>query len=247
MSSPTPPDYARWLKQPSIIVDPEVYPEPLTGSVPALRARLRAACGVMVGSTACAAVVAVTVFSVSHADEWLSHGHAHTRADGPERTPATFASVAPVLRAAALESKAAKPAEGGLAAGPASAPSVSTEQPADLVREAVRDGRRLLLRQRFDEAEEVYRAALEVRPGNPALLLGMSKAALAQGDLDRALGYARTAVKRAPSHAVYHSVLGDVLRALGHTAEADAAYERAAKLSPKPVDRVTKILPPNPF
>jgi cytochrome c-type biogenesis protein CcmH/NrfG len=115
------------------------------------------------------------------------------------------------------------------------------------VREAVRDGRRLLLRQRFDEAEDVYRAALEVRPGNPALLLGMSKAALAQGDLDRALGYARKAVQRAPSHASYHLALGDVLRALGKTAEADAAYDRATKLSPKPVDRVTKILPPNPF
>jgi tetratricopeptide (TPR) repeat protein len=128
----------------------------------------------------------------------------------------------------------------------AAAPEPKARQ-VGLLQEALREGRELLWRRHHGGAKAAYRRALALQPGHPGAMRGLAKVALATGDLDEALHYARRAVTRGPFHAEYHLLLADVLRAHGSIAEAELADADASRLQKKPIDRATRSLPPNPF
>lgn len=269
MSSITPPSYDRWLAEPSMVIDPGLYQDvqrPHSGfGHRAMRATL-----LTVRTLACTAVVGVTLFSVAHADKWLARGHgsahaAETRfvseptpvkrtalmgaistpearapelaqAEGAE--PQAAAAMAPVLK---VESGRVPSAQGTL---PTEVSGVASAE--ESLRDTLRAGRRALNQRKLDQAESAYQSVLADRKRHPGALAGMARVSLARGDLDEALRFAHLAVESAPSHAVYHLTLADVLRARAETAAADLEYEMAARLG-QPVDRAAKALPENPF
>lgn len=269
MSSITPPSYDRWLAEPSMVIDPGLYRD-VQGPRPGLGHRVVKATLLTVRTLACAGVVAVTLFSVAHADKWLSRGHgsAHAaetrfvneptlakhsavvgaistpearapelvRAEGPE--PQEAAPTAPVLKV--------EPAGATSAQAPLTTQAQGVASAAESLHDALRSGRRALNQQKLDQAEAAYQSVLVDRKRHPGALAGMARVSMARGDLDEALRFAQLAVESAPSHAVYHLTLADVLRARAETAAADLEYEMAARLG-QPVDRAAKALPENPF
>ncbi len=111
----------------------------------------------------------------------------------------------------------------------------------------IRTGQRMLAQRRFDEAERAFLDALALRTGQPAALSGLARVNLARGELDKAFSLAQRAVTAAPNQASYHLTLGDVLRVSGDASAADAQYELASRLNPRPAIAARGALPPNPF
>lgn len=266
----TPPDYTRWLTEPSIVIDPSLLSD-MRPPAPSLGRRLARVTLTAVRTIACASVVGVTLFSVAHADKWLAKGH-HNSAHAAESV--TQPTVAPTPLVEDLEVHADMPAAQAIAAvhqplpvpvapvaqverleqAATEAPSLSEQNDAaelaaeeEAVRTALRTGRRALMHNRVEDAEAAYGSILAHRPRHPGALAGLARVGLARGDLDTAYKFAQQAVRFAPAHAVYHTTLADVLRARGETAGADLEYETAARLSKKPLDRAAKMLPENPF
>ncbi len=282
----TPPDYARWLAEPSIVIDPALLAPP-AAQRPSLGRRLARVTFTTLRTVACAGIVGVTLFSVAHADKWLARGHnsAHaaessqlfaaadnTRGTQLGESQPAFQQASVAIDAqradsavpAALAVVAAEEPQVAAADAVAAKPAVSEEieEPSDELgpavvieanladaelREALRSGRRALNQNRLSDSEAAYGSVLVERPHHPGALAGLSRVALARGDLDGAYKLAQQAMHAAPSHAVYHVTLAHVLRARGETAGADLEYEAAARLSRKPLDRAAKMLPANPF
>lgn len=90
-------------------------------------------------------------------------------------------------------------------------------------------GNLLLAQRRLAAAERRFREALGSVPGYPAALAGLADAALARGDLERALPLlARAAAtSRAPEYAAAH---GDALALAGRAGAAERAWRRAEQL-----------------
>ncbi len=63
-------------------------------------------------------------------------------------------------------------------------------------------------------------------------MVGLAQLLLARSAPSEALPLARDAVRRRSRRAPYHVLLGDTLRALGQTAEAESEYRRALELDP---------------
>ena len=82
-------------------------------------------------------------------------------------------------------------------------------------------------------AEASYRRALEVAPGNAAVLRRSGVLALCLGRLDEAIALARQAVEQDPLGAAAYNNLGLALHANGRLAEAEAAFRKALELAPQ--------------
>jgi tetratricopeptide (TPR) repeat protein len=128
----------------------------------------------------------------------------------------TAAALSPALARAALQARASAPVAGA-----------STELS---VQAGVRNARRLLALNQLDQAEEAYRHVLTLSDNEPAALTGLARVLLARGQLDEAFTAAMRAVDKAPDVASGHLTLGDVLRARGDKAGAQAQYDQAAQL-----------------
>ena len=94
-----------------------------------------------------------------------------------------------------------------------------------------------LLRQldRTGEAIAAFRHALNIEPNQIQARLNLGQLLLEQEDrhlLDEALDHCRRAAELAPNLAEAHNNLGNVLRALGQFAEAEACYQWALQLAP---------------
>lgn len=243
----TPPDYARWLSEPSIVIDPGLFAD----ARPRWGRRLLCAALSVLRSVACVGVLGVTLFAVAHADKWLARGHGDVHAaerHAPTRmlaaaTPAPKVLSAPAVEVESLAAKAPSAATGPVVEAGAADMLASEE----VLHETLRKARRLLNQHRLDEADAAYSQVLSVRSRHPGALAGRARVQLARGELDRALELAQTAVRSAPAHAVYHVTLADVLRARGEPDAADVELAMAERLSQKPVDRAAKLLPDNPF
>jgi len=238
-----PPDYSRWQNEPSIVIDPGLY----TDARPRLGKRVLWTSFAVVRTLACVGVLAVTLFAIAHADQWLANGHGDAHAS---ETPAATRSVAaaspsPVVRELAVEVGAAPSVAQAIAeAAPAAGEGDMSEE--DL-HERLRRGSRFLHQRRLDEADAAYAEVLAARASHPGALSGRARVQLARGELDRALKLAQQSVRSAPSHAVYRLTLADILRACGEPAAADEELAVAARLSHKPMDRAAELLPGNPF
>ncbi len=254
----TPPPHANFHDEPSIIIDPSLY-------LPERRGLLQIVCDTFLDVTRSVLVLslaAVTVFSVVHVIRCRS-----LSAQAPAAAPFLLQIAAPGQ--AEVQLTAPAPAGPGLlerdlaeaiterialddglsvrrAPLPAPARVRTASSPCAVVID-VRTGQRLLALKRFDEAERAFLDALALRTGQPAALAGLARVRLARGDLEQARTLAERAVDGAPYQASYHVTLGDVLRLAGETSAADAQYEFASRLSPKPALAARGPLPPNPF
>jgi tetratricopeptide (TPR) repeat protein len=256
-----PPASDAWQSQPSIIIDPSIYVA--DASSDPLRIRVLGALGTMVWATAAGLVISVTVFAITLSNDWLIHGINHEEnhvslsfafGQDAQREAEAANAVRPKARktverpAVALVSTTDEPKV--VQAPLAPAPLASEPEAGGGLLEiqaALKEARRCLNARRYDEAEQAFREVLATRPNHPGALSGMARINLVRGELDPALGLARRAVSVAPAHAVYHAVLGDVLRASGESAAADLEYEAASRLSQGAIDRVAKALPANPY
>lgn len=91
-------------------------------------------------------------------------------------------------------------------------------------------------RQDYSQAEFWYRQALPTIRANPVTLAeaqaGVSRCALAQGNLEAALQAAEAAVNAQPQVAAYHLLRADVWLAMKHYPPAIAGYRSALELDP---------------
>jgi tetratricopeptide (TPR) repeat protein len=258
-----PPVADVWQSQPSIIIDPSIYVA--DASSDPLRTRVLGALGTMICATAAGLVISVTVFAITLSNDWLVHGINHDERSvalnfafghdvtAPTARQATGSAPLPVPSslntppAPVTPSVTAAPAfQAPLAPAPEAVAEDNTEAMVE-IQTALREGRKQLQMRRYEEAERAFRGILARRPNHPGALSGMARIKLAGGELDPALGLARKAVSVAPSHGVYHAVLGDVLRASGEPAAADLEYDIASRLSQGSIDRVAQALPANPY
>lgn len=92
------------------------------------------------------------------------------------------------------------------------------------------EGFGLLRQERFEEAEEKLRAAVEKDDGFAAAWSNRAEVAWRQGRYEQALEYRRAAVDRLPSYALFRYNLGQLLAQMGRTEEARAALEQAIEL-----------------
>ena len=77
----------------------------------------------------------------------------------------------------------------------------------------------------FDRARDLYEQALQLAPGNPAILAALGETYETLGDATKALYYAEQARERAPDNAHYHHLLAEMQLRTGRVPEAAAAYE----------------------
>lgn len=82
------------------------------------------------------------------------------------------------------------------------------------------------------EAEDFYRRALALDPGQPEALAFLGMMAGQAGQLRIAIEFFERALKRAPRNADIHHNLGETWRHLGDNVKALACFERAATLNP---------------
>lgn len=85
---------------------------------------------------------------------------------------------------------------------------------------------------RMQEAERLYRLALEAEPGNADVLHLLGLSCYRRGDIAAAVPFIRQAIAIRPSLAEAHNNLGAALESLGRLEEAIACYERATALKP---------------
>ncbi|MER3630923.1 MAG: hypothetical protein C4325_01085, partial [Blastocatellia bacterium] len=85
--------------------------------------------------------------------------------------------------------------------------------------------------ERFEEALEMIKKAVESDPTNPSFLDSLGWAYFKLGKLEEAEKYLRNAIGFDSSSATIHEHLGDVLEKLGKTAQAKTHWKRALELS----------------
>jgi predicted O-linked N-acetylglucosamine transferase (SPINDLY family) len=85
---------------------------------------------------------------------------------------------------------------------------------------------------RHEQARHTFAQAVRAAPRHPGLRLNQAEAELELGMADQALVYVREALAMAPQLAGAHDLLGHVLHAQGHPAEAAQAWLQAERLAP---------------
>jgi tetratricopeptide (TPR) repeat protein len=83
-----------------------------------------------------------------------------------------------------------------------------------------------------EQAEAVYRKALELAPGRPAALVGLAWVANTQHDFQAGRRWARQALASDPRLAEAHALLGDAAMELGDYDEAFEHFQRSLDLRP---------------
>jgi DNA-binding response OmpR family regulator len=127
-------------------------------------------------------------------------------------------SVEPVERAAAAPP--AIPTQ-GLPPDPARASDILVHRALPLIR-----------RGELGRAEATLDRAWELDPKNPQAMAGYARLYLARKDADRAVKWARKAVRKRSKRAQYHILYGDALELQGNESQARAAWRRALQVDP---------------
>jgi len=90
---------------------------------------------------------------------------------------------------------------------------------------------------RGDEADALHRRLHRYRARNPFEAYRRGQAEVAAGDLERAIGHFRDAVRREPEEARFHFALGDALYRSGDLEQAEESLHRAVELAESGADR----------
>jgi len=105
--------------------------------------------------------------------------------------------------------------------------------PADPASDLIREARKLLREDLFEDALASAESAVARRPDSAAAHVVMADALYRRGDFDRAEERYRKAVELDPNSAAGHFGIGRILRTLGRYGEAAESYSRAAALAPE--------------
>jgi len=94
----------------------------------------------------------------------------------------------------------------------------------------------------FPDAEQEYRKALALRPGDSGALFGLSLALLADGQNDEALGVAQTALERNPNDPELNAVMGEILCVRNDFLGAEPYLKKSLTTKPEYISRVHALL-----
>ncbi|MFA5859670.1 MAG: tetratricopeptide repeat protein [Elusimicrobiota bacterium] len=110
------------------------------------------------------------------------------------------------------------------------------EEPENLggtdVRGHLRLGDKFVLRKLYPAAEQQYRAAEELEPANPVVLLKLAKVLAVNGNLEDAEKRVRFSIERNPNHGGTYVFLGDILFAQKKWSPAAEMYIEALGINP---------------
>ena len=84
----------------------------------------------------------------------------------------------------------------------------------------------------LDLAEATLDRAWELDPRNPQAMAGYAQLYIAKGDAERAVLWAKKAVKKRARRASYHVLYGDALQLEGDLASARKAWRKALSIDP---------------
>jgi predicted Zn-dependent protease len=97
-------------------------------------------------------------------------------------------------------------------------------------------------RKYYPDAEQEYRKALVIRPGNAGALLGLSLTLLADSEIDEALHLAKAALEKGPDDPELNAVMGEILSAQHDFSGAEPYLKKALKTKPELVPHVHALL-----
>jgi tetratricopeptide (TPR) repeat protein len=93
----------------------------------------------------------------------------------------------------------------------------------------------LLGQDRLDEADIHFRRVLQLQPGDPRALLGLSRMAHRRGDLQESLNYAQRCLHEEGARKSSHLLLAEIYQRLGDKKAADQQSRQAALLRDDPL------------
>jgi predicted Zn-dependent protease len=94
----------------------------------------------------------------------------------------------------------------------------------------------------FPDAEQEYRKALALAPGDPGALFGLSLALLADNQLDEAFNVAQAALKNNTDDPELNAVMGEILCAKDDFAGAELYLKKSLNTKPEYVSHVHALL-----
>jgi len=97
-------------------------------------------------------------------------------------------------------------------------------------------------RKYYPDAEQEYRKALVIQPGNAGALLGLSLTLLADSEIDEALHLAKAALEKSPDDPDLNAVMGEILSAQHDFSGAEPYLKKALKTKPELVPHVHALL-----
>ncbi|MGD0893402.1 MAG: tetratricopeptide repeat protein [Terracidiphilus sp.] len=96
--------------------------------------------------------------------------------------------------------------------------------------------------ERFDDAQSEYIKALSVDPGDAAARLGLASAYLGNGDIDKAIETAQTALERTPEDPELNLVMVESLVAKSRFAEAEPFLSKSLSVKPQMLAHVHALI-----
>jgi len=102
----------------------------------------------------------------------------------------------------------------------------------ELAEAKLQQGRALQVEERYEEAAEVYREAVEIAPGAGGLYLELAQVEFAAGEFQNAAEHAAQAIELDPGNVEAYRLRGDALRKVGDLEFALEAYRQAMLRSP---------------
>ena len=97
-------------------------------------------------------------------------------------------------------------------------------------------------RKSYPDAEQEYRKALALRPGDAGALFGLSLALIADGRNDEALAVAQAALAKNPNDPEFNAVMGEILCAREDFPRAEPYLKKSLNTKPEFVSRVHALL-----
>lgn len=97
-------------------------------------------------------------------------------------------------------------------------------------------------RRYYPDAEQEYRKALVIQPGNVGALLGLSLTLLADSEIDEALDLAKAALEKSPDDPELNAVMGEILSAQHDFSGAEPYLKKALKTKPELIPHVHALL-----
>ena len=97
-------------------------------------------------------------------------------------------------------------------------------------------------RKSYPDAEQEYRKALALRPGDAGALFGLSLALIADGRNDEALAVAQAALAKNPNDPEFNAVMGEILCAREDFPGAEPYLKKSLNTKPEFVSRVHALL-----
>ena len=97
-------------------------------------------------------------------------------------------------------------------------------------------------RRYYPDAEQEYRKALVIQPGNAGALLGLSLTLLADSDIDGRFILARDALEKSPDDPEFNAVIGEILSVQHDFSGAEPYLKKALNTKPELLPHVHALL-----